>query len=120
MTIKFRTISLSAGALVLSNPENPKHELRVNTKRTERTISATDTSLIRLDYSESLPLVITDGAGSKTVLENIRVGFTRYNAGDQAAVLAAWERVKANVDLILADKGLNAFTPTVELNATTV
>ena len=115
---KFRSISLTAGALVLSNPENPKHELRVNVKRTDRTIGATDTTLNRLDYSESLPLTIVDGSGSKTVLENIRVGFTRYASSDPAAVKAAWKRVKANVDLILEDGGLNAYTPTVELDAT--
>lgn len=117
MTNKFRIISLSAGALILANPANPKHELRVTAKRSDRTIGATNTQLVRLDISENLPATIVDGSGNKIVLENMRVGFTRYLANDKAAFIEQWTRLKANVDAIIADGGLEAFTPNVDLIA---
>lgn len=118
---KFRFISLTANSAILAAEDNLKHECRLSTKVADRRVGQTDTSLIRFDLSEVIPRNVVDGTGSKTVLENIRVGFTRYDDGTSttAAFVADWERVKTNVDLAIANGSLNGFilAPTVELTA---
>lgn len=118
---KFRFISLTANSAILAAEDNLKHECRLSTKVADRRVGQTDTSLIRFDLSEVIPRTIVDGTGSKTILENVRVGFTRYDNGTNttADFIAAWERIKGNVDLAIANGSLNGFiiSPSVELVA---
>lgn len=118
---KFRFISLTANSAILAAEDNLKHECRLSTKVADRRVGQTDTSLVRFDLSEVIPRAIVDGTGSKTVLENVRVGFTRYDDGTNttADFIAAWERVKGNVDIAIANGSLNGFivSPSVELVA---
>lgn len=108
----FRLISLTANASIWANPTNIRHELRTDVKSTDRRVGETDLKLVRFNMSEVLPTNIVDGTGSKVVLDNIRVGFTRYNKNDSAsreAFIAAWERVKSNVDMMIADGAIDGF-----------
>lgn len=118
----FRLISLTANASIWASPLNIRHELRTDVKSTDRRVGETDLKLVRFNMSEVLPTNIVDGTGSKVVLNNIRVGFTRYNkndAGARAAFIAAWERVKSNVDAMIADGAIDGFitSSTATLNA---
>lgn len=108
MPTNFRRKFSNETSLVLANPANATHTLKVNVQDGVKNVKGVSARFVRMECIEGLHSPITEG--DKTVDETIalRVSLSGSNA---SVLLARWTQMKANVDAAIADGALTGFLP---------
>lgn len=106
----FRLQSLTANSASFADPLALNHTLKQSVNNTPKKIGASSESLNRVEMKEIVPRIFTDGTANVTIDQVVGVTFSGYTTTESVADLkAAWERMKLNVDLALADGALLGF-----------
>lgn len=106
----FRLQSLTANSAIFANPLSLSHTLRQSVTNTKKRIGASDELLNRAEMKEVVPRVFTDGTSNTRIDQIVGVNFSGYtNEASVADLKAAWDRLKTNVDLAIADGMLLGF-----------
>ena len=106
----FRLQGLTAQSATFADPSALNHTLRQHVTNTPKKVGMSNEFLNRAELKEIVPRVFTDGTANVTVDQVVTVSFSGYTAATSVADLsAAWERMKLNVDLAIADGMLLGF-----------
>lgn len=106
----FRLQSLTANSATFADPSALNHTLKQSVTNTPKKIGASTESLNRVEMKEIVPRVFTDGTANVTIDQVVGVTFSGYTSTDSVKDLSnAWERMKKNVDLAIADGALIGF-----------
>ena len=106
----FRLLSLIGKSAVYADPTNLQHQFVENVNVKPKVLGSTDMFINRTECKEVIPRTYTDGSGNTTVNQTVGVTFSGYtDTGSESDLIAAWTRMKTNVDTLIADGMLKGF-----------